>query len=527
MPGYDGTHNPLSPKDNDLAVYVWIFISIMAGVPLLTVAFLFSAPSHYDPYNPDFIEEIRPDRTMADVERIEKEAQESNPRLARPGEGYAHFNKHRETNKKLRYANSCTIVVLGDLARSPRMLYHAASLASHGVRVQMVGYVESPLPSFLKATKHIRVKALSPLPKILSFLPFPILAPLKLLHQSWSLYRALCYGVTTPTRQMLLQIPPSMPTLHVCLIACWARNTKLVCDWHNTGSSILALRFGRNHGNLIVRLAKAYELRLARRAQAHLTVSEAMKRYLVETAKIEPAKITVVRDRAAEAFKPLADSAARKDFLNKCEVTSEYSEDLLKLPARWKLLVSSTSWTADEDFSIMLDALVKYSAKAQGRTLPKLLVIITGKGPQKAKYMTQISSLNQARKLDQVVIRTAFLPHESYAQLLASADLGVSLHNSSSGLDLPMKVVDMFGTGLPVAAYSGWEAWGESMKEGVNARGFTNAAELADVLEQLFSLEGGEKSLETLKKGALKESSRRWEQEWDDNATKALRLEKN
>jgi hypothetical protein len=36
---------------------------------------------------------------------------------------------------------SVQVVVLGDLGRSPRMQYHAVSIASHGGHVQLVGYL--------------------------------------------------------------------------------------------------------------------------------------------------------------------------------------------------------------------------------------------------------------------------------------------------------------------------------------------------------------------------------------------------
>ncbi len=37
--------------------------------------------------------------------------------------------------------DSVQIVVLGDIGRSPRMQYHALSVAKHGGKVRLVGYV--------------------------------------------------------------------------------------------------------------------------------------------------------------------------------------------------------------------------------------------------------------------------------------------------------------------------------------------------------------------------------------------------
>lgn len=128
--------------------------------------------------------------------------------------------------------------------------------------------------------------------------------------------------------------------------------------------------------------------------------------------------------------------------------------------------------TPDEDFGILLEAAVMYDRRVaailneddalQEDTLwnemtngelyqyPRLLFVITGKGPEKEKYEEKIKKL----RLKRVAFRTMWLTPEDYPLLLGSADLGVCLHTSSSGLDLPMKVVDMFGCGLPVCAAS-------------------------------------------------------------------------
>lgn len=231
--------------------------------------------------------------------------------------------------------------------------------------------------------------------------------------------------------------------------------------------------------------------------------------------------ILPLHDRPTSYFRPLTNSQ-RIAFLKGLPETNPYVIEIEK--GKLKVVVSSTSWTSDEDFSLLLDALVEYSRLAMHSHphLPRLLAIVTGKGPQKAGFRDKIQQLEAEDKLEMAVIKTAWLSFEDYTLLLGAADLGISLHMSSSGVDLPMKVVDMFGAGLPVVGWSNFESWAELVVEGVNGRGFQSAVHLEAILVDLFGNDNAQ--LQTLRAGAINERTRKWDDEWDPLAGKLIGL---
>jgi beta-1,4-mannosyltransferase len=182
------------------------------------------------------------------------------------------------------------------------------------------------------------------------------------------------------------------------------------------------------------------------------------------------------------------------------------------------LVVSPTSWTDDEDFELLvaaLGALASLIRRDEKREpdFPHLVLLITGEGRNRARFERRLEGWRDGR----VRVRTAFLSAEDYTLALGSADLGLCLHRSSSRVDLPMKIADMYGAGVPVCAYDYGPCIREQVEEGVTGVLFRDAASLARVLHDLFrGFPAQAPRLEALRQNVMRRPRRSWEQNWEE-----------
>ncbi|OGQ79730.1 MAG: hypothetical protein A3F90_15365 [Deltaproteobacteria bacterium RIFCSPLOWO2_12_FULL_60_19] len=424
-----------------------------------------------------------------------------------------------------------TVIVLGDLGRSPRMRYHALALADSGVQVDLIGYAGSALPRALCGHPRIRCHLMAPMP--LRFLNrfknalFPAVSLVKIVVQAARLLWLLLFVVGKPDA-VLVQNPPAVPTLMVALLSARLRSARLIIDWHNFGYTMLALKLGSS--SLIVRWMRRHERALGRRADAHLCVSRAMQLELENHWGFS--KATLLYDRPAAGFMS-AEPDERRALLHRLTSVSALvpTQYRLDAPARPAILVSATSWTQDEDFDLLLDALARCDralrpfdgAYGSGQAVrerkrlpfPRLLMLITGDGPLRESYEARIRGMS----LNRIHVQTLWLSPEDYPLLLRAADLGVCLHRSSSGLDLPMKVADMLGSGLPVCALDYGPCLGEQLRHGENGLLFSDSGGLAEQILDLFNGFPDESPLlDRLRCNILGSTRRRWSEEWRDAA---------
>ena len=90
---------------------------------------------------------------------------------------------------------------------------------------------------------------------------------------------------------------------------------------------------------------------------------------------------------------------------------------------------------------------------------------------------------------------------------MAAADLGICCHTSASGLDLPMKIADMFGAGIPVCAFDYGPCLRELVHPGVNGVLFTTAEDCCAQLEGLLAGSPGSNAILAALKGGVRESA--------------------
>ncbi len=315
------------------------------------------------------------------------------------------------------------------------MLNHARELARHGYGVTLIGLCERPFT----APPHADVRCLHGWSRFRNF----GLAGAAL-RMSLTLAQLTALLVRTRPKTILVQNPPSFPTLAAARIAARLTGSRVIVDWHNYGFTMLALK---TSGRLIA-WAERYEAWMSRRAAAHFCVSRAMKDDLKRRFGIEA---ETLYDR------PL-------------EIPPKRS----KRPHEKRLLVCPAGWTADEDMEMLLDALDRIAPA------PDVEIHLTGDGPSRTALMPRIDDLRR-RGWE---IYTGFLEEAEYRDLLARADIGISVHRSSSGLDLAMKVVDLQGAGVPVLALDYGGSLPEQISDGETGFLFRNADELAKLIEE-------------------------------------------
>ena len=399
------------------------------------------------------------------------------------------------------------VVALGDLGRSARMLYHAHALAANGVDVDLVGFEGTPLPKAIADEPRIALHRLNP-PTLRQRRRFSrstyaaagLVDAARLSVRLWRLFRTL-----RRPDLVLVQNPPAFPTLAVTWFSLRRRGVRFVIDWHNLGYTLLQLRLGQWHP--AVRLARWYERRDARRVDANLCVSRGLAAFLESRFGVKNAR--VLYDRPASAFVPM-ERSERERFRQALFTRLGVHDGPVGF------IVCPTSWTEDEDFDLVIDAVPRleerirgWEAAVVGRRFPDLVILVTGDGARRAEFERRFRGLPARR----IQLRARWLEPEDYPRVVGSADLGLCLHRSSSGLDIPMKIADLFGAGVPVCALDYGACLAERVRHGDNGLLFSTARQLADVLFDLFeAFPGDSLLLDRLRTGARRAARPTWEQ---------------
>lgn len=390
------------------------------------------------------------------------------------------------------------VVVMGDIGQSPRMQFHAYSLAELGCRVSLIGQMDSE--PYAQVSNHPKIECQCIKDTDVTEGKSSLFSSLfRLSGQSMRLMNQL---TALPSYQyVLMQNPPAIPAMFVTWLIARLRAIisgkpiELIIDWHNLGFTRLAGKYGKGHW--AVALYRFLESFLPVLCDRHFTVSQALKARLKREFQLGP--VSVIHDCPPTwlnnlSLKPLSKAAARERL----------KASGLQIPETCHLIISPTSWTEDEDFALLLKAVELFEKRLKVPEDKKLCFLITGKGPGRSAFEEKVKALD----LSHVVFLTAWLEAELYPVALKAADYGLCLHTSSSGVDIPMKLSDMLGAQLPAFTFDYDSCLRESFEADVHGYFFKTSDELVDLFCQL--LIGNEELILAVESDAIGS----WEAEW-------------
>jgi beta-1,4-mannosyltransferase len=392
------------------------------------------------------------------------------------------------------------------------MQYHAVSLAAAGSEVDLIGLEGAPTVPAVSENTRIHCHRLSDR----TFAGrakggvrrFVWASALRAAGQAAQLFSTL---MRIPKPDLILvQNPPAVPSLSMAWLAARVRGARFVIDWHNLSHTIAAVKVGEGH-RAVKSLARS-ERRWAKRADGHLAVSQAMGDWLAREYRVKP---VVVYDRPAASFAPPSPDAASA-LWNKLAGEHQLGG------ARRPIVVCPTSWTPDEDFDLLLEALERAErtlTRAGFAAPPALAVFLTGRGPLRDTFDQRAAR----RNFTAIAVKTVWLEPADYPTLVGMADLGLCLHQSSSGLDLPMKLADLRGAGVPVATYDYSQVLAEVMETGHEGVTFRDPADLANLLVSVATRAiAPDGPLAKSRVWLQQHPPQRWDAQWDATARKVL-----
>lgn len=401
------------------------------------------------------------------------------------------------------------VVNIGDVGRSPRTANHIVQISKlPSSQVDYLCFLETEVPSFLQKPNINLVFANTRINKLVKKLPSIVYFFLRIFLELITFFFLFCTSLRKKYDNILIQNPYCLSfLLFLPLYKLFSKHTRVVIDVHNFGYSLLsphssaktntpaeqssaspARKYLSKFKRILVAVYKFSEVFLVRfNADRVLTVSKAMKAALIGEWRIPQDRVFVLYDLPDFSKFHKLSLNEKHDFLSSIkefqlgenetistekdsngEVTEKTSKNLLG--------VISSSWGLDDDFETLIEALkILEERKSFTQTL---YLFFTGSGPRKSELGARLLQLSSKK----IVILIKWLHFSEYTSLIGSADFTISVHKSSTGLDLPIKILDSFACEVPVLAFNYAPTLAELVDQGNNGFFYNNAEELADLI---------------------------------------------